>query len=112
MASKQTKAKPTHLKISYSIHLIRVWSAARYSSVADISVPIEDISMVGVISKTEVSSATQASLTLIHWPANCFSTEVNRSLLCLQTSLPPHRFILKQERKQTPNSSYSKNTLN
>ena len=88
MASKQTKAKPTHLEISYSIHLMRVWLVVGNSSVADISVPIEDISVAGAISKTEVSSATRASLTLIHWPVNCFSVEVNRSLLCLQTSLP------------------------
>jgi hypothetical protein len=40
--------------------------------VADISVPIEAISVAGAISKTGVSSAMQASLTLIHWPANCF----------------------------------------
>ena len=41
--------------------------------VVDISVPIEAISMAGAISKAVVSSATQVSLTLIHWPANCFS---------------------------------------
>jgi hypothetical protein len=67
MASKQTKAKPTHLEISYSIHLMRVWLVAGNSSVADISVPIEDISVAGAISKTRVSSATQALLTLIPW---------------------------------------------
>jgi hypothetical protein len=76
--------------------------------VADISVPIEAISVSGAISRTKVFSTMQASLTLIHWPANCFFVEVNRSLLCLQTSLPPYGFILKQVRKHTPKTLTAK----
>ena len=88
MASEQTKAKPTHLEISYFIHLMRVWSAAGNSSMADISVPIEDISVAGVISKIGVSYATQASLTLIPWQVLlCKGITTSIGVSCASTHL-------------------------